>query len=79
MQILCEEQLNKSKGYFSVYFMETVYLIDLKHMTQLNTKKGVMRKLRRLVLAELQNGCFKLGHVEKEHITESAHKMRRIT
>ena len=78
MQFLCEEQLNKSKGLFSVYFMDTVYLIDLKHMTQLNTKKGIMRRLRRLVLAELQDGCCKIGHVEKEDFTERAHKMRRI-
>lgn len=78
MQFLCEEQLHKSKGYFSVLFMETVYLVDLKHMTQLNLEKGIMRKLRRLVLAELQNGCFKLGHIEKEDLTERAHKLRRI-
>ncbi len=77
MQFLCEEELNKSKGYFSVLFKHTVYLIDLTTMTQLNTYKGCLRKLRRMTLAQLQDGCFKIGYVEKEDMCERAHKMRR--
>ena len=77
MQFLCEAQLNNPKSSFSVLFKGTVYLIDLEHMTQLNTYKGCLRKLRRMTLDQLQNGCIKIGHVEKDDMCERAHKMRR--
>ena len=77
MQILREKELNRSKGYFTAEFKGTVYVIDLVSMTQLNTYKGVLRKLRRLPLYHLQDGSFNISHVEVEFMCDRAHKMRR--
>ena len=77
MQFVCEEQLNKSKACCSLLFRGTIYVIDLTTMTQLNTYKGSLRKLRRQSLDQLQDGCVKLELEEKEYMCERAHKMRR--
>ncbi len=77
MQMICEEQLNKSKACCSVEFKGTIYLIDLTAMTQLNTYKGSLRKLRRQSLDQLQDGCIKLELEERDFWSERASKMRR--
>lgn len=52
MQLECEQNLSRTSSKFWFWFSETLFLVDLESMSQLNIYTGRLRKLRRLALQQ---------------------------
>ena len=53
VQYQCELQLQNTRSKFWMEYNQTDYIMDLVQMTQLNTRTGTLRKMRRLLIHQL--------------------------
>ena len=53
VQYECELHLQNTHSKFWMEYNQTDYIMDLVQMTQLNTRTGTLRKMRRLLISQL--------------------------
>ena len=64
IQMQCELHLQGSHMSFWMECMQVDYIMDIVHMTQLNTRSGTLRKVRRLLI-------FQISVIPAEYIEDA--------